>query len=81
MKAASQERFFSVELKSRASPNNVKLDDTGPENVLLEGIIDHLKQAEFAEKAIPIVTGEKGILGINLAEEDKKKSISGGDKQ
>jgi len=81
MKAPSQERFFSVELKSRTSLNNVTLDDTGPENVLLEGTIGNLKQAEFAEDAILVVTGEKGILRINLAAEDVQKSISGGDRQ
>jgi len=54
------------------------LADTGPENVLLEGTIGNLKQAEFAEDAILVVTGDKGVLRINLAQEDIKKSHAEG---
>ena len=74
MKALTKERFFSVELNSRACLNNVTLADTGPENVLLEGTIGNLKQAEFAEDAILVVTGDKGVLRINLSQDDISKN-------
>ena len=81
MEKITKERFFSVELKSKACLNNVTLADNGPENVLLEGTIGNLKHAEFAENAIFVVTGDKGVLRINLAQEDIKKQGAGGDKQ
>jgi len=67
------ERFFSIELKSKANLKNVTLTNNGPENVLLEGTIGNLKQAEFAEDTILVVTGEKGVLRINLTREEIKK--------
>ena len=81
MNALTKERFFSVELKSKASLNNVMLANSGPENVLLEGTIGNLEQAEFAENAILVVTGDKGVLRINLSQHEIKGSKSmGGEK-
>jgi hypothetical protein len=76
MKALTKERFFSVELKSRISLSNVTFVNSGPENVLLEGTLGQLKQAEFAENAILVVTGDKGVLRINLCQKDIKKSVN-----
>ena len=64
---SGKERFFSVELKSKASLNNVTLADNGPENVLVEGTIGHLKRAEFAENAVLIVTGDRGVLAPGIS--------------
>jgi len=74
MQELNKERFFSVELKSKACLNNVTMADTGPENVLLEGTIGNLKLAEFAEDAILVVTGDKGVLRINLSQNDISKN-------
>ena len=75
------ERTFSVELKSKANLKNVTLTNGGPENVLLEGTIGTLQKAEFAEDLILEVVGDKGVLRINIAEEEIKKSKSkGGEK-
>ena len=55
--------------------------DGGYENVLVEGTIGQLQRAEFVENLILEVVGDKGVLRINLAQEDIKKQGAGGDKQ
>jgi hypothetical protein len=49
------------------------LTNGGPENVLLEGTIGTLQRAEFAEDLILEVIGDKGVLRINLCQEEIKK--------
>ena len=66
-KFEENERFFSVELKSKVSLKNVTLTNGGDENVLVEGSIGELQRAEFSEGIILEVVGDKGVLRINLA--------------
>ncbi|MGA2524565.1 MAG: hypothetical protein ABSF65_10495 [Candidatus Bathyarchaeia archaeon] len=75
MQETNKERFFSVELKSKVSLKNVTMTNGGLENVLVEGTIGELQRAEFAEGVILEVVGDKGVLRINLAQEDIKKAI------
>ena len=68
-----KERFFSVELKSRVNLKNVTLTNGSHENVLVEGTIGQLQSAEFAEDVILEVVGSKGVLRINLCQDEIKK--------
>jgi hypothetical protein len=77
-----KERFFSVELKSKANLKNVTLANGCHENVLVEGTIGKLQQAAFAEDVILEVVGDKGVLRINLEESEIKRTThQGGEKQ
>jgi hypothetical protein len=66
-KFEENERFFSIELKSRVNLKNVTLTNEGQQNVLIEGSIGELQRAEFSEGIILEVVGDKGVLRINLA--------------
>jgi hypothetical protein len=72
----NDERFFSVELKSKTSLKNVTLANGSSENVLVEGTIGKLVQAVFVEDVILEVVGEKGVLRINLEQKELKKKAS-----
>ena len=81
MEKTLKERFFSVELKSKVSLKNVTLTNSGLENVLLEGTLGQLQHASFAEDVILEVVGDKGVLRINLAQNEIKENKStGGEK-
>ena len=77
MKETTRERFFSVELKSKVSLKSVTFTSGSPENVLVEGTIGELRCAEFADDAVLVVNGDKGVLRINLAESEIKKEQEG----
>jgi hypothetical protein len=64
------ERFFSVELKSKADLKNVTLANGSHDSVLIEGTIGELVQAMFVEDLILEIVGEKGTLRINLKQEE-----------
>jgi hypothetical protein len=70
MQEINKERFFSVELKSKVSLKNVTLTNSGLENVLLEGTLGQLQCASFAENVILEVVGDKGVLRINLSQDE-----------
>jgi hypothetical protein len=73
LEKVNKERFFSVELKSKVNLKNVTLTNGSHENVLIEGSIGQLKRAEFAEDVILEVVGDKGVLRINLNQDEIKK--------
>ena len=66
------ERLFSIELKSRMHLKNVTMTNDGHDDVLVEGSIGKLYNAEFADDIVLVVTGDKGILRINLAPDEVK---------
>jgi hypothetical protein len=75
----NKERFFSIELKSKANLKNVTIANGAYDSVLMEGTIGELVQATFAEGLILEIVGKKGTLRINLKEKElssteKKKS-------
>ena len=51
-KIQNEERFFSVELKSKAHLKNVSLANGSRDNVLIEGSIGELLQATFEDGII-----------------------------
>ena len=73
MEQKIKERFFSIELKSKVNLKNVTLTNGDHENVLVEGTIGQLQRAEFAEDVILEVVGDKGVLRINLCQDEIKK--------
>jgi hypothetical protein len=75
-KTENKERVFSVELKSKSYLKNVTLTNGSSENVLVEGTIGELVQAKFAEGIILEVVGKKGVLTIDLREEEIKKTTA-----
>jgi hypothetical protein len=66
------ERFFSVELKSRADLTNITLANGTKDNVLVEGTIGELLKAVFVENMILEIVGKKGTLRINLKAKELK---------
>lgn len=75
-KIGSKERVFSVELKSKRHLKNVTLTNGSSDSVLVEGTIGELVQATFAEGVILEVVGKKGVLRIDLGEDEIKKTTS-----
>jgi hypothetical protein len=71
------ERFFSVELKTKASLKNITLNSCVKdcENVLVEGTIGQLQHAIFTEGVVLEVFGDKGILRINLTPDEIKQAV------
>ncbi len=67
------ERFFSIELKSKVNLKNVTLTNGDQENVLVEGTLGELLHAEFSDGIILEIVGDKGILRINLSQDDIKQ--------
>jgi hypothetical protein len=74
MSSVNKERVFSVELKSKSHLKNVTLTSGSNESVLVEGTIGELVQATFAEGVILEVVGKKGVLTIDLGEDEIKKT-------
>jgi hypothetical protein len=68
------ERFFSVDLKSKAHLKNVTLTNGSPDSALIEGNLGELVQATFAEDEILEVVGTKGTFRINLAKNEIKEA-------
>jgi len=66
----SKERFFSVELTSKADLRNVNMTNGLLDNVLVEGTIGELVQAGFTEGVVLEVVGRKGIVRVDLEENE-----------
>ena len=67
------ERFFSVELKSKAHLKNVTITNGSADSALIEGTLGELVHARFAEDVILEVVGTKGTFRINLAHHEIKE--------
>ncbi len=72
-KQEKNDRFFTIELKSKTNLKNVALSNSSNETVLIEGTIGQLEQAEFAEGVILQIVGNKGVLRIDLSENEITK--------
>ena len=79
----SKERSFSLELKSKSHLKSVSIPNGARENVLVEGTIGELIQIGFAEGIVLEIMGEKGVLRIDITEDEvtqsKKKEPKGGE--
>ena len=72
-KPIEKERSFSVELKSKANLKNITLNNDVQENAVIEGTIGKLEHAGFVEDTVLEVTGRKGILRIDISENEIKR--------
>lgn len=73
-----KERSFSVELGCRSDLKNVSLANGGHgENVLVEGTIGGLRAAGFSEGVVLEVVGSRGVLRIDLKEDEVGKNGTG----
>ncbi len=70
---APKERFFSIELKSKAHLKNITITNDSSESVIIEGMLGKLEHAWFAEGVILEVTGKNGILRVDLREDEIAK--------
>ncbi len=68
-----KERVFSVELKSKKHLKNVTLASGSTNTALIEGTLGELVQATFKEGLILEVIGTKGVLRIDLEENEIKQ--------
>ncbi|MBN1357259.1 hypothetical protein JW988_00665 [Candidatus Bathyarchaeota archaeon] len=68
----AEERYFSVELKSKTELKNITLANDSYDSVLVEGTIGELVQAMFVEDVILEIIGKKGTLRINLKPKELK---------
>jgi hypothetical protein len=73
-KMKNKERVFSVELRSKGDLKAVTLTSDSSNGVLVEGTIGELVQATLAEGIILEVVGRKGILRIDLREDEIRKA-------
>ena len=72
-KAMEEERSFSIELKSKTSLKNITLNNDSREKALIEGTIGRLERVEFVEDTVLEVMGEKGVLRIDISENEIKE--------
>ena len=72
-KPIEKERSFSVELKSKANFKNITLNTDIQENAVIEGTIGKLEHAGFVEDTVLEVMGRKGILRIDISENEIKR--------
>jgi hypothetical protein len=68
-----KERVFSVELKSKKHVKNFTLTNGSTDPALIEGTLGELVQATFKEGLILEVVGTKGVLRIDLGEDEIKQ--------
>ncbi len=68
-----KERYFSIELKSKANLKNVTLANGDHENVLIEGTVGQLQHASFVDGVVLEVVCDKGVLRINLTQDEIKQ--------
>lgn len=70
----NKERFFSLELKSKLDLKSVCIPNGARENVLVEGTIGELIQIGFAEGIVLEIVGEKGVLRMDVTEDEVTQS-------
>jgi predicted dehydrogenase len=68
------ERFFSVELRSKADLKNITMTNGARDGVLVEGTIGELVEASYAEGLILEIVGTKGTLRINLKDDEIRRA-------
>ncbi len=71
-KVMEEERSFSIELKSKTNLKNITLNNDSREKALIEGTIGRLERVEFVEDTVLEVMGEKGVLRIDISENEIK---------
>ncbi len=73
-KVQEKERFFSIELGSKANLKNLSLTNGSDDSALVEGTIGKLVEAGFVEGELLEIVGDKGIFRINLTPSELNSS-------
>ncbi len=68
-----EERVFSIELNNREDLKNITIVNGRNDNVVIEGIIGELVKARFEEGVILQIVGSKGVLRIDLCDDEIKE--------
>ena len=76
-KPVEKDRSFSIELKSKVNLKNITLNDDSRENAVIEGTIGKLEHAGFVEDMVLEVRGKKGVLRIDINEDEIKRKGKG----
>jgi hypothetical protein len=76
-----KERYFSVELDSKAQLSNVSLSEGNNRLAFIGGTIGLLKSVHFVEGVVLEVTGDKGVLRVDLCEEEIVKTRDSGSQE
>ena len=69
-KTTEKERSFSVELKPKVNLRHIAFNHDTRENALIEGSIGELEHAEFVEDMVLEILGRKGVLRIDISENE-----------
>jgi hypothetical protein len=72
-KVVAEERFFSLELRSKDAVRVVTLGNGDGDRVTIEGTVGSLKHVEFVEDSILELVGTAGTLRVDLAKEELMK--------
>jgi hypothetical protein len=76
-KLIEKERSFSLELKSKGYLKNITLNNESREKAIVEGTIGELEYAEFVDDLILEVLGSKGILRIDIKQNEIRRRGKG----
>jgi len=76
-KPMEKERSFSVDLKSTVNLRHVAFNSDSREHALIEGSIGELEHAEFFEDMVLEIQGRKGVLRIDISENEITKKGAG----
>jgi len=76
-KPMEKERSFSVELKPKVNLRHLAFNNDSRENALIEGSIGELEHAEFVEDMVLEILGRKGVLRIDISENEIKRKGAG----
>ncbi len=76
-KPVEKERSFSVELKPDVNLRHIAFNQDSRENALIEGSIGELEHARFVEDMVLEILGRKGVLRIDISEDEITKKGAG----
>jgi len=72
-KTKPRERVLTIELGSKRDLKSIALNDGADETAYVQGTVGELVEARFEEDVILEVRGTKGVLRVDLGEDEIKK--------
>jgi hypothetical protein len=72
-KTKPRERVFTIELRSKRDLKSVALNKDADETAYVQGTVGELVEARFEEDVILEVRGTRGVLRVDLGEDEIKK--------
>ena len=68
-----KECSFSVELSSRDSLHGLAMNGNRGKGIMIDGSLGEIRDIEFHEDSVLVLTGEKGLIRLDL---DKRTLVS-----